>query len=40
VDDKYLDVIEKLRQNIYIVIKGKTGPIDHLIVALISGEMF
>ncbi len=36
-DDKYLDVIEKLRQNIYIVIKGKTGPIDHLIVALISG---
>jgi len=37
VDDKYLDVIEKLRQNIYIVIKGKTGPIDHLIVALISG---
>ncbi len=36
-DDKYLEVIEKLRQNIYIVIKGKTGPIDHLIVALISG---
>ena len=36
-DDKYLEVIEKLRQNIYIVIKGKTDPIDHLIVALISG---
>ncbi len=36
-DDKYLEVIEKLRQNIYIVIKGKAEPVDHLIVALISG---
>jgi len=37
VDDKYLEIIEKLRQNIYIVIKGKAEPVDHLIVALISG---
>ncbi|MEQ8188040.1 MAG: MoxR family ATPase [Candidatus Eremiobacterota bacterium] len=36
-DDKYLEIIEKLRQNIYIVIKGKAEPVDHLIVALISG---
>lgn len=36
-EDKYLEILEKLRQNIYIVIKGKAKPIDHLIVALISG---
>ncbi|HPZ09463.1 MAG TPA: MoxR family ATPase [Candidatus Eremiobacteraeota bacterium] len=36
-DDKYLEIIERLRKNINVVIKGKGKPVDHLFVALLAG---